>query len=333
MRSSYRNTVLACTMAFAGLLATAEAKTLVYCSEGSPENFNPMLNTTGTTFDANEPIYNRLVEFRPGSTEVSPALAERWEIGEDGKSFTFHLRQGVKWQSNKTFKPSRDFNADDVMFSFERQWKDANPYHKVSGGGYDYFSDMSFNKLLASIDVLDDDTVRFTLNAPQAPFLSDLAMDFASIQSKEYADALLKQGKPELIDQEPIGTGPFELVQYQRDSTIRYRALRRLLGTEAEARCAGVLDQQGPRGAAGQAARQRVPGDGISQSGRPAGDQGRSGAATDAAAGAEHRLSGVQQPEAAVHRQAACASPSTWRSTSRRSCRRCIRAPASRRRT
>ena len=49
-------------------------------------------------------------------------------------------------------------------------------------------------------------------------------MDFASIQSKEYADALLKQGKPELIDQEPIGTGPFELVQYQKDATIRYRA-------------------------------------------------------------------------------------------------------------
>ena len=110
-----------------------------------------------------------------------------------------------------------------MLFSFERQWKDSNPFHKVSGGGYDYFNDMSFNKLLASIEVLDADTVRFTLTAPQAPFLADLAMDFASIQSKEYADALLKQGKPELIDQEPIGTGPFELVQYQRDSTIRYR--------------------------------------------------------------------------------------------------------------
>jgi dipeptide transport system substrate-binding protein len=217
MRTLHRTSAFACTMAFSALLATAQAKTLVYCSEGAPENFNPMLNTTGTTFDANEPIYNRLVEFRPGSTEVSPALAERWDIEEDGKSFTFHLRHGVKWQSNKTFKPTRDFSVDDVMFSFERQWKDANPYHKVSGGGYDYFNDMSFPKLLASIDVIDADTVRFNLTAPQAPFLADLAMDFASIQSKEYADTLLKQGKPELLDQEPIGTGPFELVQYQRD--------------------------------------------------------------------------------------------------------------------
>ena len=152
MHTAQRTAAFACTMAFSALLATAQAKTLVYCSEGSPENFNPMLNTTGTTFDANEPIYNRLVEFKPGSTEVSPALAERWEISEDGKIFTFHLRHDVKWQSNKNFKPTRDFNADDVLFSFERQWKEANPYHKVSGGGYDYFNDMSFHKLLASIE-------------------------------------------------------------------------------------------------------------------------------------------------------------------------------------
>ena len=226
------------TTAMAGVLAllcsAASAKTLVYCSEGSPENFNPMINTTGTTFDANAPIYDRLVEFKAGSTEVTPALAESWDIAPDGKTFTFHLRHGVKWQSNKTFKPSRDFNAEDVLFSFERQWKDSNPYHKVSGGGYDYFNDMSFNKLLASIEAPDPYTVRFTLTEPQAPFLADLAMDFSTIQSKEYADALLKQGKPEQIDQEPIGTGPFELQQYQRDSTIRYRRFDGYWGTPAK---------------------------------------------------------------------------------------------------
>jgi dipeptide transport system substrate-binding protein len=206
--------------------AGAQAKTLVYCIEGSPENFNPMINTTGTTFDANLPIYNRLLEFRAGSTEVMPGLAEKWDVSADGQTFTFHLRHGVKWQSNKTFTPTRDFNADDVIFSFERQWKESNPYHKVSGGNYSYFGDMSFDKLLVSIDKLDPYTVRFVLNAPQAPFLADLAMDFASIQSKEYADALLKTGKPELIDQEPIGTGPFEFVAYSKDSTIRYRAFK-----------------------------------------------------------------------------------------------------------
>jgi dipeptide transport system substrate-binding protein len=207
-----------------GLAGAAQAKTLVYCSEGSPENFSPMLNTTGTTFDANKPIYDTLIQFKPGLTELEPGLAESWDVSADGKVFTMHLRHNAKWQSNKTFKPTRGFTANDVMFSFERQWKDANPFHKVSGGGYDYFSDMDFPKLLASIDKIDDYTVRFTLTRPNAPFLSDLAMDFSAIESKEYADALLKEGKPELIDQEPIGTGPYYLQQYQKDATIRYRA-------------------------------------------------------------------------------------------------------------
>jgi dipeptide transport system substrate-binding protein len=224
-------------LAVAGFLGTvlpgsAAAKTLVYCSEGSPENFSPMLNSTGTTFDANHPIYDRLVAFKLGTTQTIPSLAESWDVSPDGKTFTFHLRHGVKWQSNKDFTPTRDFNADDVLFTFERQWKDSNPFHKVSGGGYSYFDDMDFPKLLSSIDKVDDYTVRFVLNVPQAPFISDMAMDFTTIMSKEYADAMLKAGKPEQIDQIPIGTGPYELQQYQRDSTIRYRAFKDYWGTK-----------------------------------------------------------------------------------------------------
>ncbi len=224
----------ACAVALTAFLGTAQAKTLVYCSEGSPENFNPMINTTGTTFDANRPVYEQLLGFRYGSTEVEGKLAEKWDISADGQTFTFHLRHNVKWHSNKTFKPTRNFNADDVIFSFERQWKDANPYHKVSGGGYDYFSDMDMPKLLKSIDKVDDYTVRFVLNEPNAPFLADLAMDFATIQSKEYADALLKAGHPEMIDQDPIGTGPFEFVQYVKDATIRYKAFPAYYGSKAK---------------------------------------------------------------------------------------------------
>ncbi len=222
----HRVVAIACATALSalvGAVGAVQAKTLVYCSEGSPENFNPMINTTGTTFDANLPIYNRLLEFKFGTTEVGPGLAESWDVSPDAKVFTFHLRKNVKWQSNRTFKPTRPFDADDVIFSFERQWKDSNPYHKVSGGGYDYFGDMGMPDLLLSIDKVDDYTVKFTLKEASTPFLANLAMDFASIQSKEYADALLALGKPELIDQDPIGTGPFELVAYQKDTTIRYK--------------------------------------------------------------------------------------------------------------
>ena len=70
----------------AALLTTAplSAKTLVYCSEGSPENFYPAVNTTGTSFDAGSQIYDRIVDFERGGTKVVPGLAERWEISADG---------------------------------------------------------------------------------------------------------------------------------------------------------------------------------------------------------------------------------------------------------
>ena len=228
--------IAAATLAATGLAGTAPAvaKTLVYCSEGAPENFNPMINTTGTTFDANRPVYNRLVEFKAGTTETRPALAEKWDISPDGKVFTFHLHHGVKWHSNANFKPTRDFNADDVIFSFERQWKDSNPFHKVSGGAYDYFGDMGMADILDTIEKVDPYTVKFTLKQPNAPFIANMAMDFATIQSAEYADALTKLGKPELIDQQPIGTGPFEFVQYQQDATIRYKKFPDYFGTKAK---------------------------------------------------------------------------------------------------
>src|SRR5471032_1892860 len=95
--------------------ASVQAKTLVYCSEGSPEGFNPQLFTSGTTYDASSvPIYNRLVEFKIGTTELEPCLAEKWDISPDGKTYTFHLRTGVK------FHNGREFVADDVKYSLER---------------------------------------------------------------------------------------------------------------------------------------------------------------------------------------------------------------------
>jgi dipeptide transport system substrate-binding protein len=226
--------LLAATMLVTGLASAAGAKTLVYCSEGSPENFNPQINTTGTSFDAARPVFNQLVEFEPGTTKIRPALAESWVVSPDGLEVTFNLRKGVKFHSSKTFKPTRDFNADDVLFSFNRMWKEDNPYHKVSGGAYDYFNDMEMPTLLKSIDKVDDYTVKFTLTKPNAPFLANLGMDFATIFSAEYADTMLKAGKPETIDQQPIGTGPFTFVAYQKDAVIRFKAFPDFWGPKAK---------------------------------------------------------------------------------------------------
>src|SRR5574343_458253 len=229
---SPRKTVLLCAALLA--VTAAQAKTLVYCSEGSPENFAPSVNTTGTSFDANEQIYDNIVNFEHGGTKVEPGLAESWTVSKDGTEYTFKLRKGVKWHSNKNFTPSRDFNADDVIFTIERQWKENDPYFRVTSPNHAYFGDMGMPKLLKSVDKVDDYTVKFTLNQPEAPFLANMAMQWAGIQSKEYAIAMLKAGTPEKIDQEPIGTGPFMLVQYQKDAIIRYKAFPDYWGGKAK---------------------------------------------------------------------------------------------------
>jgi dipeptide transport system substrate-binding protein len=204
---------------------TAEAKTLVFCSEGSPEGFNPSLYTAGTTFDASSrQVFNKLVEFTTGTTNIEPGLAESWEVSGDGQEYTFRLRKGVKWQTTENFTPSREFNADDVVFSFARQWDKNHPYHGVSGGSYEYFNGMSMPDLIKEIVKVDDYTVKFVLNRPEAPMIANLAMDFASILSAEYADKMMQAGSPEKVDLEPVGTGPFQVVAYQKDAVIRFKA-------------------------------------------------------------------------------------------------------------
>jgi dipeptide transport system substrate-binding protein len=207
-------------------VGSVQAKSLVYCSEGSPENFTPAMNTTGTSLDAARPVYNKLVQFTPGSTAVEPGLAESYEVSDGGKTLTFHLRKGVKFHSGVNgFTPTRDLNADDVIFSFERQWKPEHPYAKVSGGAYDYFNDMGMPDLLEAVTKGGDDlTVVMKLSKPNAPILANLAMDFATIQSAEYADYLMKKGTPEQFDQIPVGTGSFQFVDYQKDAVIRFKA-------------------------------------------------------------------------------------------------------------
>lgn len=125
-KMTFAAALLAAT-AFSGM---ASAKTLVYCSEGSPEGFDPGLYTAGTTFDAaSVTVYNKLMEFKPGTTEAEPGLAESYEVSDDGLQYTFKIRPGVKFQTTEFFTPTRDLNADDVVFSFERQWKKDHPWH------------------------------------------------------------------------------------------------------------------------------------------------------------------------------------------------------------
>jgi dipeptide transport system substrate-binding protein len=222
---SLKSTFATSLMLAALLGSAASAKTLVYCSEGSPEGFDPALYTAGTTFNASSrTIYNRLVEFEPGSTATKPGLAESWDVSADGLEYTFKLRPGVKFHSNSMFTPTREMNADDVIFSFDRQRLSDNPYFALNGASWEYFNSMSMPDLIKEMVKVDDMTVKFVLTRPEAPMIANLAMDFASIMSKEYADAMVAAGTPEMLNQAPIGTGPFKFVAYQKDAVIRYEA-------------------------------------------------------------------------------------------------------------
>ena len=201
----------------------AAGKTLVYCSEGSPAGFDPAQYTSGTDFDASSyPIYNGLVEFKRGETDAVPALAEKWDVSEDGKTYTFHLRKGVKFHSTDYFKPTRDFNADDVVFTFKRMTDKEFAFNKAYPAEFPYAVDMGMADNITNIEKVDDSTVKFTLKNVEAPFVQNIAMPFAYIHSAEYAAQLEKAGKAADLNINPIGTGPFVFKSYQKDTQIRY---------------------------------------------------------------------------------------------------------------
>ncbi|MCL1143921.1 ABC transporter substrate-binding protein [Shewanella gaetbuli] len=196
---------------------------LVYCSEGNPESFNPQVVTSGTTIDAtSHQLYSRLVNYDVEKGDITPGLATDWYISNDGLNYTFNLRHNVQFHHTDFFKPQRAFNADDVLFSFERIINKQHPYHFVSRTGYPFFQSIGFESLISSIEKVNEYQIVFKLNRKDASFLSNLATDFAIILSREYADQLLIEGEPEKIDLQPIGTGPFQLNQYVKNEFIRY---------------------------------------------------------------------------------------------------------------
>ena len=216
---------IACVLFGVGPSSAAElpAQTLVFCSDASPAGFDPAQYTTSVEFSAAAyTVYNRLVEFEHGGTKIEPGLAQSWTISDDGRVYTFHLRHGVKFHTTPYFRPTREFDADDVVRTFERMLDSNDALRKAYPASFPYFVDLGLAKNLAKVDKLDPYTVQMTLHTPSAPFLSELAMPFASVISAEYADRLMQEGKASALNREPIGTGPFVFRRYVKDATIRF---------------------------------------------------------------------------------------------------------------
>ena len=197
---------------------------IIYCSESNPVTFNPQLDTSSTTSDASShQLYDRLLDFDPDSGRIVPSLASSWLVSDDGLTYAFQLRKDVWFHKTGYFEPTRNFNADDVIFSINRWRLRSHPYHYVSGGRYPYFESIGLAQNIESVERVNGYRVEITLKRRDSSFLSNLATDFAVILSEEYADALAKAGTPSQIDELPIGTGPFKFYSYRKDHFIKYK--------------------------------------------------------------------------------------------------------------
>ncbi len=198
-------------------------RSIIYCSEGSPESFNPQLSTSGTTSDASSKLlYNSLIVYKGKNNTLGPSLAKSWHVTRDGKKITFYLRQDVNFHQTSYFTPTRKLNADDVIFSFNRVLHKEHAFHQVSGGHYPFFESVKFSELVETIEKINDYTVRFVLKNNNSSFMANLATDYAVILSAEYAQQLSLKKSLQEIDTQPIGTGPFLLKEYRVGSFIRF---------------------------------------------------------------------------------------------------------------
>ena len=204
--------------------ATADIRDsgFVYCVNGQVNTFNPQKASSGLIVDTlAAQLYDRLLDVDPYTYRLVPELAESWEVLDNGATYRFRLRSNVAFQKTPWFTPGRALNADDVVFSFQRIFDRHHPWHNVNGSSFPYFDSLQFADSVESVRKLDSRTVEFRLKKPDASFLWHLATHYASVMSAEYADQLAKRDRQELLDRQPVGTGPFQLAEYRTGQYIR----------------------------------------------------------------------------------------------------------------
>jgi oligopeptide transport system substrate-binding protein len=151
-------------------------------------------------------LFDGLMDYQPGTTELRPELAESYEISQDGTTFTFKLRPGVK------FHNGREMTADDVKYSIERV---VNPKTQSPGAGF-FASIKGFDAVaggsaetLEGVTIVDPLTIRFDLSRPDATFLHVMALNFSHVVPKEDVE---KHGPD--FGKNPVGTGAYRMTEW-----------------------------------------------------------------------------------------------------------------------
>lgn len=209
--------------------------TLVFGTSADPKTLDPALASDGESLRVSEQIYEGLVTFEPGTTEIVPALATAWEPSDDELAWTFTLREGV------AFHDGEPFNADAVCFNFDRwynftgplQLSSASYYWQVIFGGFaDNDPELELpESLYDSCEAVDDTTATITLTSPSSTFISGLSLTTFAIASpaalEQYdADAASVDGDGNLIYEgtyafeHPTGTGPFQFGEWSPNNRL-----------------------------------------------------------------------------------------------------------------
>ncbi|MBE3666755.1 ABC transporter substrate-binding protein [Vibrio navarrensis] len=196
----------------------------VFCGQSNLKTFNPQLIDSGITADALSPqIYDTLLTLDPTTHQPIASIAQDWQVNKSGTEYIFNLRTDVAFQNTAWFTPTRNLNAQDVVFSFRRIIDPTHPYHLVGGGSYPWFTGIDLANLLTDVVALSDHQVKFILSRPNFAFLSNLATSHAVILSAEYGHQLAQQDSKEKLDLYPVGSGPFALEEYQINDLVRLR--------------------------------------------------------------------------------------------------------------
>ncbi|TLS36995.1 ABC transporter substrate-binding protein [Pseudalkalibacillus caeni] len=186
--------------------------TLVFGRGADAVSLDPINVTDGESIRSTNNIYETLFTY-DNNLKLQPKLAMGYETSEDGLTWTIKLRDDVK------FHDGTKFNADAVVFNFDRWMDKENPYHQ--GGDFVYYSFLyggfkgDENHLIESVKAIDETTVEFKLKEKTAPFISYLAIPMFGIASP---DAIKKYN--EKFNEHPVGTGPFKFKEWKRNDTV-----------------------------------------------------------------------------------------------------------------
>ncbi|RCK46508.1 peptide ABC transporter substrate-binding protein [Thalassospira profundimaris] len=209
MKSLFKGALVAAALTVSAFSAgTAEAQTppgvLLVGQIAEPKSLDPAADTAVNDFRILVNMYDGLVRYKDGTLEVEPDLAKSWTISDDGKVYTFKLREGV------TFHDGTPFNAEAVKYNFDRMLDEKHPQHDTGP-----FPLAFFFSAIDHVDVMDDLTVKFTLKEPYAPFLSNLAYPPGLQVSPT---AVKKYGKD--FGRHPVGTGPFKFAEWESNAKV-----------------------------------------------------------------------------------------------------------------